>query len=287
MGEENDKAKYYIKNQTSNYEVEISDKDEQLLFASTSNLEKRVNTSSGCNPLTPGIQKSDTNTLYSIETTRLKYVQKLLKEKIEKGIATDVLQPRDSAGITYIRAKETNQTGNGIQHEFLNASRISASFTVAKPVKREKENEDNKKIEDIKLYEKEESLAEPLNNADTKNNIPEPLNNVKSNTSQQIQFFEEQNDDEKINKNFNKSDKVLLTKGHFVKNSNESLIRMSSAMVQNTDPKVENQTFESRIEQENWESAEDDLMEAADFGLQAMHKLFYIQEPKLYSLGKN
>lgn len=290
MGEENDKAKYYVKNQTTNYEVKISDKDEQLLFTSTNNLEKRVNTSSGCNPLTPDIQKNDTNTLYSIEATRFKYAQKLLKEKIEKEVATDVLQPRDSAGITYIRAKETNQTENGIRHEFLNASRISASFTVAKPVKREKENEDNKGIENIKFYQKEESLAEPLNNTDTKNNIPKSLNNVKSNTSQQVQFFEKQNDDdEKINKNFNKSDQVFsLTEKHFAKNSNESLIRsLSNAMAQNTDPKVGNQTLESHIEQENWEPAEDDLREAANFGLQAMHKLYYIQEPKLYSLGKN
>lgn len=286
MGEENDKAKYYIKNQTSNYEVKISDKDEQLLFASTNNLEKRVDTSSGYNPLTPGIQKSDTNTLYSIEATRLKYVQKLLKEKIENGIATDVLQPRDSAGITYIRAKETNQTGNGIRHKFLNASRISASFTAAKSIKRERENENNKKIEDIKSYQKEESLAEPLNNADTKDDIPKLSNNVKSNTSQQVQYVRD--DDEKINQSVNKSDKVFsLTKEHFVKNPNESLIQMSSAMAQNTDPKVGNQTFESRIEQENSEPGEADLMEAANFGLQAMRKLYYIQEPKLYSLGKN
>ncbi|KAL6441885.1 hypothetical protein ACFW04_002349 [Cataglyphis niger] len=60
---------------------------------------------------------------------------------------------------------------------------------------------------------------------------------------------------------------------------------MSNVTAQNADSKVENQTLESRTEQENWESAEDDLMEAANFGLQAMHKLYYIQEPKLYSLG--
>ncbi|XP_029672350.1 uncharacterized protein LOC115240990 [Formica exsecta] len=60
---------------------------------------------------------------------------------------------------------------------------------------------------------------------------------------------------------------------------------MSNVMAQNADAKVGNQTLESRTEQENWESAEDDLMEAANFGLQAMHKLYYIQEPKLYSLG--
>ncbi|XP_070163431.1 uncharacterized protein [Polyergus mexicanus] len=60
---------------------------------------------------------------------------------------------------------------------------------------------------------------------------------------------------------------------------------MSDTMTQNADAKVENQTLESRTEQENWESAEDDLMEAANFGLQAMRQLYYIQEPKLYSLG--
>lgn len=255
---------------------------EQLLFTSTDTLENRVNISSSCNLTTPDNQKNDANTLYPIEATRSKYIQKLLKEKIEKEIATDVLQPTDSAGITYIRAKETNQTGNEIRHEFLNASRIPASFTVARPAKREKRNEDNKRIENIKFDKEKESLAEPLNNLDAKNN------NAESSTPQQVKFFEEQNNnDRKTNKNFNKSDEIFsVTKEHFVKNSDESLIRMSNVMAQNADPKVENQTLESRTEQENWEDAEDDLMEAASFGLQAMHKLYYVQEPKLYSLGK-
>lgn len=265
--------------------MKISEKDEQLLFTSTDNLEKRINISSGCNPLTADIQKSDANILYPIKAPCLKYIQKLLKEKIEKGTATDVLQPRDSDGTTYIRVKEANQTENGIQHEFLNASRISASFTATKSAKNEKKNEDNKRIKNIKFREEETG---PLNNADAKNNISKSLNNVKSNTPQQVKFFETQDDnDEKTNKNLNKRDKIfLITKEHFVKNSNESWIRMSNVMAQNADAKVGNQTLESRTEQENWESAEDDLMEAANFGLQAMHKLYYIQEPKLYSLGK-
>lgn len=274
LGEENDKTKYYTNNQTTNYEVPTS---EQLLFTSTNTLDNKVNIS-GCNLSTSNNQKS-TNTLYPAEATNLKYIQKLLKEKIEKEIATDALQQRDSDGITYIRAKETNQTGNEIRHEFLNASNISASFTVAKPAKRQKKNEDNKRIENIK-FDREEPFRS-LNNLDAKNN------NTKNSTLQQVKFFEEQNDDDrKTNKNFNKSDElILITKEQF-KNSNESLIRRSNVMAQNVDPKVENQTLESRIEQENWEAAENDLMEAANFGLQAMHKLYYVQEPKLYSLGK-
>ncbi|XP_072760905.1 uncharacterized protein [Anoplolepis gracilipes] len=236
-GEENEyKAKYYAKNQTSNYKVRLSDKDEQLLFTSIDNLE-------------------------------------------EKGL-------RNSDEIAYIRAKEMNRTENRIQREFLNSPRISASFTIAKPTKREKENEENgnKRMENIKFDREEESLTRPFNNADVKNNIPKSLNNAKNNTPQRVKLFEKQiDDDEKINTNFNKNDEISsVMKEHSVKNSDESLI---GTMAQNADSKIENQTLESRTKQENLEPAEDDLMEAANFGLQAMHKFYYIEEPKLYSMG--
>lgn len=44
--------------------------------------------------------------------------------------------------------------------------------------------------------------------------------------------------------------------------------------------------FESRDNQGNWGPHEKDIREAVDFGLRAMHDLYNVKEPKLYSMGK-
>ncbi|XP_046823371.1 uncharacterized protein LOC124426120 [Vespa crabro] len=43
--------------------------------------------------------------------------------------------------------------------------------------------------------------------------------------------------------------------------------------------------LESRDNQRNWGPHEEDILEAVDFGLQAMHDLYNVKEPKLYSMG--
>ncbi|XP_011686362.1 PREDICTED: uncharacterized protein LOC105449063 isoform X2 [Wasmannia auropunctata] len=74
---------------------------------------------------------------------------------------------------------------------------------------------------------------------------------------------------------------------HSAKKSGDISIRLIDAFskTQSAESKAGNQTLESRADQENWESEEDGLLEAANFGLQAMHDLYYVQEPKLYSMG--
>lgn len=44
--------------------------------------------------------------------------------------------------------------------------------------------------------------------------------------------------------------------------------------------------LESRDNQGNWGPHEEDILEAVDFGLRAMHDLYNVKEPKLYSMGK-
>lgn len=281
--EANDKAESYTKGQTSNHEVRTSSKHEQQsFFTTTVALGRRVNISSDYNPLTPEIQESNANTSYPVEVARLKYVQKLLRKEIE-DVAADVLQPRDSDGITYIPAKETNQTGDGIRHEFLNVSRISESSSVTETAAREKEDEKIKKMED---KPGEGSLAGSLNNADVKTNISKLLSNTKSNTPQQVKFLQKRKDGVQINNDSNIGD-ISVTEAHTAKKSNDTSNRVTSAIAkgQNVESKAGNQTL-SGIDQENWKSEEDGLIEAANFGLQAMHDLYYIQEPKLYSMGK-
>lgn len=281
--ETNDKVEFYAKSQTSNHEVRISGKHEQSFFTSTDALGKRVNISSHYNPLTPEIQESNANTSYPVEAARLKYIQKLLKKGIEE-VAADVLQPRDSDGITYIPAKETNQTGDGIRHEFLNASCISESSAVTEPAAREKKDGETKKTED-KL--EEESSGGSLNNTSVKINISKSLNNAKSNTLQQVKFLQEQNDGVQANKDFNIDD-ISVSETHSAKTSDVISTRLTNAVpeTQSAESRIDNQTLESSTDQENWESEEEGLLEAANFGLQAMHDLYYVQEPKLYSMGK-
>lgn len=272
----NDKTE--SKSQTSNREVRISGKHEQSFFTSTDALGRRVNISSDYNPLTPKIQESNANTSYPVEVARLKYIQNLLRKEIEE-VAADVLQPRDSAEITYIPAKEANQTGDGIRHEFLNVSRISESSAVTEP--REKEDEEIKMSED-KL--EEGSLAESLNNMGDKTNISKSLSNAKSNTLQQVKLLQERNNGAQTY-NYSNVDDSSMTKEYFAKKSDDIPINETVAEIQSAESKAGNQTLSS-TDQENWESKEDGLVEAANFGLQAMHDLYYIQEPKLYSMGK-
>jgi len=279
--EANDKTESYVKSQTSNQEVRISGKHEQSFFTSTDALEKRVNISSDYNPLTPEIQESDANTSYPVEAARLKYIQKLLKKEIEE--AADVLQFRDSDGITYIPVKKTNQTEDGIRHEFLNASRISESFAITESAVRKKDGE-TKKIEN--KFE-EESLTGLLNNTSVKTNISKSLSNAKNNTPQQVKFLQEWNTGVQANKDSDISN-ISVTEAHSTKKSSDISIRLTNiTKTRSAESKTDNQTLESRTDQENWEIEEDGLLEAANFGLQAMHDLYYIQEPKLYSMGKH
>ncbi|XP_012535738.1 uncharacterized protein LOC105836333 isoform X3 [Monomorium pharaonis] len=282
-GKANDEAEHYTKSQTSNHEVGISGKHELSFFTSTDALRKRVNISSDYNPLTPDIQESNVNTSYPVEATRLKYIHPLLKKEIEK-VAVDVLQSRDSDGITYISVKETNQAGDGIRHEFLNASLISESTRVTEPVAREKENEKTKKTED-KLDEK--SLTESLNNGSIKINISKSSSNVKSNTQQQVKFLQERNDGVEANCDSDIDIDILMGQVHSAKKSDDMPIQKINVITetQNDESKADNLTLENRTDQENWKFEENGLMEAANFGLQAMHDLYYIQEPKLYSMG--
>ncbi|XP_071637143.1 uncharacterized protein [Temnothorax longispinosus] len=279
--EANDKPESYTKSQTSNHEVRISGKHEQSFFTSTNAPRRRVNISSHYNPLTPRIQESNANTSYPVEAARSKDVQQLLGKEIEE-VATDVLQPRDSDGITYNPAKETNQTGDGTRHEFLNVSRISENSAVTEPVAREKEDEETKKTKD-KL--EEGSSAGSLNNAGIKTNTSKLLSNVKSNAPQQVKFLQERNGGVQTNNDSNIGD-ISVTKAHPAKKSNDTSTRVTDAIAetQSAESKVGNQTLND-VNQENWVNEENGLMEAANFGLQAMHDLYYIQEPKLYSMG--
>lgn len=270
------------KSQTSNHKVRISDKHEQLFFTSTDTLGRRVNISSDYNPLTPKIRESNANTSYPVEAARLKYVQKFLRKEIEE-VAADVLQPRDSDGITYIPAKETNQTGDGIRHEFLNVSHISESSAVIEPAAREKEDEEIKKTKD-KL--EEGSPAGSLNNAGVRPNISISLNNARSNTPQQVKLLQKRNNGVQTNNDFNIGN-ISVTKAYLAKRPDDTSIRVTGTIAEtkSAETKVDNETL-SGTGQENWKSEEAGLMEAASFGLQAMHDLYYIQEPKLYSMGK-
>ncbi|XP_039301843.1 uncharacterized protein LOC105195032 isoform X2 [Solenopsis invicta] len=273
--EANDKAESHTKSQTSNHQVRISDKHEQSFFASTNAPERRVNISSDYNPLTPEIQESNANTWYPVEATRLKYVvQTLLTKEIEE-VAADVLQSRDSDGITYIPAKETNQTRDGIRHEFLNASRISESTLVTEPVAREKEDEEIKKTED-ELDEK--SWAKSLNNASVKTNV---FNGKNNNTLQQVKFLQKRNDGVQANQDSNVDD-ISKVKSHSAEKSEDDISIQKINVIaetQNAESKASDQSLE------NWKSVEDGLIEAATFGLQEMYNLYLIQEPKLYSMG--
>lgn len=250
---ENDKEESYGKIRTSNLEAIISGKDEQLHITSLTDIpRKNVNISSNYEPL---IQKTNANIIHPAEAAHSKYVRKLPRREIE--VATNVSQSGDSDGITYIPTKETNQTRDGIQHEFWNASRIFQSPAVTQSVaEKNKENADNKETGN-KLARENEPLHVPLKNTTVENVISISLTDAKSSAQREIEFFQKQISD-------------------------------AEARVRSADLGVKNQTAESRdVQAENWEPGENDLMEAANFGLQAMYDLYHVQEPKLYSMGKH
>lgn len=282
-GEQRGKIEFNAKNQAFNFEVRNSDKEKQSFSTSTDVSKERVNISSGYNPLTPDIEKNNANTSYPVDATRLKYVQ----EKEIQKTAMDLLQPGDFNGITYILAKETNQTRDKIQHEFLRAPRISENsvFRLAgRPARRKKENQENQKTKNVPVRTEEDSL----NNSSVKSAISKLLTIVENSTSKKMKSFQEQNNGAETNKDSNTGNIFLSTKEHFAGKSNGSLSQTIDEITkkQRADLKVENQTPGSRADQENWEHEEDYLTEAANYGLQAMHNLYYIQEPKLYSMGK-
>ncbi|XP_023289006.1 uncharacterized protein LOC105701425 isoform X2 [Orussus abietinus] len=66
------------------------------------------------------------------------------------------------------------------------------------------------------------------------------------------------------------------------KTENKNVQRNSTGINVNRD-KIDN--IESRTEEETSKPGVDDIVEAADFGMQAMNDLYYIKEPKLYSMG--
>ncbi|XP_018314988.1 uncharacterized protein [Mycetomoellerius zeteki] len=277
-GEANDKAETQAKSQTSNHEVRISGEHEQSFFTSMDALGKRVNISMDYeHPLMSEIQENNGNAAYSVETAHLKYVQKLLRRETEE-IAMDALQPRNSYKITYIPTKETNQTRDGIRHEFLNALHISETSEVTELTASKEEDEEIRKTGD-RL--KEEFLAGSLSNASVK--ISELLNNAKNNYSQQVNFLQKRNNGVQTNEYSNISG-ILMMKTHSKKSDNIS-IRLINTETQNSESRDDNETLDSRIDEQKWESEEDGLLEAANFGLQAMHDLYYVQEPKLYSMG--
>ncbi|KYN35083.1 Chorion peroxidase, partial [Trachymyrmex septentrionalis] len=273
--EADDKTESYAKNQTSNHEVRISGKHEQSFFTSMDVLEKRVNISLDYKYLLMSeIQENNASAPYPGETAHLKYVPKLLRREIQE-VATDVLQPRNSYKIMYIPTKETNQTGDGIRHKFLNASHISEISEVT-----EMTTSEDKKIRKMEDKLKKEFLTGSLNNTGVK--ISESLNNSKNNNSQQVKFFQKWNDGVQTNKYSNVSD--ILIKIHSKKSDNIS-IQLINTEIQNVESKADNQILDSHTDEQKWESEEDGLLEAAKFGLQAMHDLYYVQEPKLYSMG--
>ncbi|KAG7210468.1 hypothetical protein KM043_011992 [Ampulex compressa] len=47
----------------------------------------------------------------------------------------------------------------------------------------------------------------------------------------------------------------------------------------------DNRSADGRTDEKLWETEEEDLLEAANFGLKAMHELYSVKEPKLYSMG--
>ncbi|EZA49565.1 uncharacterized protein LOC105284479 isoform X2 [Ooceraea biroi] len=266
---EKNAREFYAKSQTLNPNVKTNE-NEQSLFASTGTLGTRTNISSDYNSLNTAIEGSNTNITYTypIDT------QKLLKNEIGE-VATNMLQPRNSDRNTYIFVKES---GNGIRREFWNASRISRNFAAAKLTDQIKENEENKEKED-KPNREEESLAKPLNDSGVERNISKSLNSVRNNTLQKIGFFQEQDNDTIGNSS--------ASEERFVKSDDVISSRMSNVIAETRaiDTEAKNQILQNRTDHQNWELQEDDFMKAANFGLQAMHDLYYIQEPKLYSMG--
>lgn len=277
----NNEKESYVKTQISNVEVTISDKDEQSFLTDT--LKKRIDASSKY------YQQIDANTAYPAVEGRLKYVQKLLRKG--RKIASDTLQPADSGELTYVSPKETNQTRGKIRHESLNASRISESLVVTKSAvgkRKDEEIQEDRETEEKLVREEKSSNVSSKTTSDRYNNS-KLLITAKNITSQSVKLIQERNGSAQISKNLD--DVLSATEKYFAKQPDKNPIEISDALAEmqsvTVDLKIENCTVESRTEyEENWESGESDIVEAANFGLQAMHNLYYIQEPKLYSMGK-
>lgn len=297
-GAENDREEsYHAKTQTSNLEVTISGKDEQSLSASTDATREGVNISSDYNPLTRGIQGiKANNTRYPLEATRPKYVHKSPMGQTE--LATDVLQPGDSDGITYVAAKGSNQARDGIRHEFLNAPRISESFVVTNPVKGIKEDEvGNGKNKETgnKLARQEESSSSVArrNAAGAEGNVTKSPTNLESNAPREAEASRAGNDGVAAGED-SITGGVSWTEGSFADETpgenpsrligaTQNVATLKSAGRLGIGNYVESRTGQ----EEEWQPGEDDLAEAANFGLRAMHDLYHVQEPKLYSMGKH
>lgn len=291
---ENDSEEFFAKNRTSRHEVTISNKDEESFSISTDAFKKILNISSDYNPLTQIVRKTDTNTSYSMEAPEkiLGHVQKSLK----KEMTPDVLQSRDYNEIIYISVKETNQTRNKVRHKFLNTSSIFKNSIVPKEMRKQEKNamnEESKKT-DNKFVLKEKFVARSLNNINIKNSLTELLSNMETNMPQNTKYLRVQSGSTQTNNNTSVNDTFPMAEKYFEKELNKSLpqitniiIEIQNVTMKSVDLKIVKRALKGRSNQGNWDPEEDDFIEAANFGLQAMHDLYYIQEPKLYSMGKH
>lgn len=218
----------------------------------------------------------------------MKYTQNLPEKETEEA-ATDLLRPGDFRDITYILAKETSRTRDEIEHEFLNAPRISENSVTGKLAREEKENRENEKTKSLSGRREKDSL----NNSDVKSVISKSLKtNVDNSAPQEVKSLQERNNDGQTNNDSNTDNTFSAAKEEHIAKENWSLFRRTDVITksaQSADSEAEkNQSPESSANQENntREHEEDYLTEAANYGLQAMRNLYYVQEPKLYSMGK-
>lgn len=263
----------------------ISGKDEQSLSASTDTARKGVNISSDYNPLNQGIPRETKANItgYPVEATRPEYVHK--SPAREEEAATLILQhPADSEGITYVAAKGSNQTVDRNRHEFLNASRISESAVVTNSADggREERVRDAKNDETGNNFTRQEPLPRrvSLGNAGGRGN---PAKSPSLPREAEVS----RNDSPAVGEH-------PPTWGSYVEEPDESPSRLIVSENVTTGKSADlgiadHSELQSRTEQEEEprEASEDDLVEAANFGLQAMHELYHVQEPKLYSMGKH
>lgn len=110
--------------------------------------------------------------------------------------------------------------------------------------------------------------------------------NVKS--SESIVYFKISSSSQEPESNVTKlvqGSEKLPTLVALVKQSSEaSRIKLNDEKAKKEKRPIEN--IQGRTKEESVKPREEDLLEAANFGMQAMNDLYYIKEPKLYSLGK-
>lgn len=278
----------HVKTQISNLEVTISDKDEQSFL--TDILKERTDASSKYNSLTEDIQKIDTHTAHPTVEERLKYIRKLFKKG--RKIITDKLQSADSDKPTYVSPEETNQSRDRIRHESFNTSRISESLVVtrsAEGIRKDETNQQDREAEG-KLVQEEKSANISSRNTSERYNISKLLITAENVTSQSVKLIQERDRNAQTDKNLDVDGVSSTTEKYLAKQLDKNPIQVNTlAGTQSVtvDLKIGNYTVESRNGyEENWKSEDSDVVEAANFGLRAMHDLYYIQEPKLYSMGK-